>query len=253
MGMGLLNKIKSLKTYLEIFESTNDILKFKNVYKNKNAGDDLVSVRVKETLDHPLFIRPSTSDAQVLWDTFYRKYHLPEKLGIKSIIVDLGSNVGYTMAHFAFLYPESKIIGVELDKENFLLAGKNLESIKNKCELINAGIWSKSGTINYEGTAEWGYKISDTGKDKAVSLTMNDLLKKFNLKKIDFLKVDIEGAENDVFKNPEEWIDKVEQLKMEIHPPATIEGMSEKLTKMGFKVSKDRNHPSAINAIKINS
>lgn len=249
--MGILKKINSIRTYQKIFETTKDIIKFKNVYNKKKSDDGLVSIRVKETLNHPLYLRPNTSDAQVLWDTFFRKYHVPEKLEENSVIVDLGSNVGYTMAHYAFLFQNSKIIGVELDKQNYFLAQKNLEPLKDRCQLINAGIWTEDGTINYEGISEWGFKISNDGNDKAFAITMNSLLKKFNLTKIDFLKVDIEGAEKEIFENPDEWINLVSQIKMEIHPPATIEDMSKKLEKFGFRVSKDDKHPSAINAIRI--
>jgi len=250
MMIKILRKINSIKTYLNIFESPIDILKFKNVYNKKKKGN-LVKIRVKETLDHPLYIRPNTSDAQVLWDTFFRKYHLPEKLEKDPIIVDLGANVGYTMAHFAFLYPNSKIIGVELDEQNYLLAQKNLESLKDRCELINAGIWSKDETVSYEGTSEWGFKIVNNGKNNVSAITMDSLQKRYNLKKISLLKVDIEGAEIEIFENPGQWINLVKQIKMEIHPPATIEEMSEKLEKFGFKVTKDNVHPYAINAIRI--
>ena len=248
--MGILNKINSIRIYQKIFKTTKDIIKFKKVYNKKKIDNNLVSVRVKETLEHPLYIRPNTSDAQVLWDTFFRKYHVPEKLEESSVIVDLGANVGYTMAHYAFLFQNSKIIGVELDKQNYLLAQKNLETLKDKCQLINAGIWIEDGTISYEGVSEWGFKISNNGNDKALAISMNSLLKKFNLTKIDFLKVDIEGAEKDIFENPDEWINLVNQIKMEIHPPATIENMSKKLEKFGFQVSKDDKHPSAINAVR---
>lgn len=247
--MKILKKINSIQTYLNVFESPIDIIKFKKMYNKKN-GDDLVSLRVKETLDHNLYVRANTTDAQVLWDTFYRKYHVPEKLEENPVIVDLGANVGYTMAHFAFLYPDSRIIGVELDQQNYLLAKKNLQTLEDRCDLINAGIWSKDGTVSYDGIAEWGFKIGDNGKNNANALTMESLKKKYNLTEISFLKVDIEGAEKDVFENPGEWINSVKQIKMEIHPTTTIEEMTANLTKFGFKVTKDKIHPCAINAIK---
>ena len=50
----------------------------------------------------PLLVRPGTTDAQVLDDTFVGLYHLPPiDLPDGAVVLDLGGNVGYTAAHFA--------------------------------------------------------------------------------------------------------------------------------------------------------
>ena len=245
-----LQKIKSLFNYYHVFKTPSDIVKFQSIYKNK-INQDLVSIRVKETREHPIFCRPNTTDAQVLWDTFYRKYHIPTiPLKENSVIVDLGSNVGYTIAHFAYLYPKSKVYGVEMDFENFLLAQKNIQSLIEQCKIMHAAVWSKNGQINYVGDEEWGFHILDDSKlvnrRSAPAKTLDTILTEFNIEQVDYLKIDIEGAEKTILVDPDAWIHRIKHLKMEVHPPATVEWCFDVLKQFGFECSKDNKHPSAI-------
>lgn len=248
-----LQKIKSFLNYCQVFRTPNDIVKFRNVYNNK-TNNHLVSIRVKETKDHPIFCRPNTTDAQVLWDTFYRKYHIPTiPLKENSIIMDLGSNAGYTMAHFAYLYPKSKIYGVEMDFENFLLAQRNIGSLKGQCKIVHAAVWSEDGQINYVGDDAWGFHVNDSKSDNmksAPAKTLDTIFAEFNIKQVDYLKVDIEGAEKTILENPGAWIHQIKHLKIEVHPPATIGWCFDILKQFGFECSKDDKHPSAIIANK---
>lgn len=249
-------RLNSIFNYLRVFQGPKDIIRFRALYKNKLPPDeDLVSLRLKETKDHELFCRPNTTDAQVLWDTFYRKYHVPSlPLPKNAVIVDLGANVGYTMAHFAYLYPDSLIYGVEMDHSNFLLAQKNLSMLTNQCKLIHAAVWHENSKINYTGNQTWGFKIdyekTVNGNGATTAKTLDTIFSEFGLDKVDYIKMDIEGAEKFVLENAENWIYRVKMLKIEVHPPATINELFKILERYGFVVKKDTRHPAAINAIK---
>lgn len=239
----MLNKIQSAVKYLQVFATPSDVIKFRQVYKNKISDHNkLVQIRVKET-EFPLYCRPNTTDAQVLWDTFYRKYHLPPlKLGDNPVIVDLGSNVGYTIAHLAFLYPKSKIYGVEMNHENFLVAQKNVENLGSKITLINCAIWYQNGVITYGGDAAWGYSImsnKDGNSKQSTARTIDSIIDEYGIQKIDYLKMDIEGAEKFVLQNLKKWIGCVKSMKVEIHPQADFEECKKILQDEGFDCRKD--------------
>lgn len=253
-----LSKLNSVSNYFRVFQNPVEIIKFRSLYKNKVSGDkSLIALKVKETKNHKLYCRPHTTDAQVLWDTFYRKYHIPPtKLKDNAVIMDLGANVGYTMAHFAFLYPNSKIYGVEMDLSNFLLAQRNISTLTN-CKLIHAAVWYKNEEISYSGDQAWGFKIDYEGstselKTTVQAKTLDTIFKEFELDEIDYVKMDIEGAEKYILENSKEWIDKIKTLKIEIHPPSTIEESIRILTENGFSCNRDTQHPSGIAAIKNN-
>ena len=48
-------------------------------------------------------------------------------------------------------------------------------------------------------------------------LTMTEIFRLHGLEKIDFLKIDIEGSEFDLFINNNEWLKNVDKIAMEVH------------------------------------
>ncbi len=228
--------------YPSVFSSWQDTLRYSRALLELQRKPEPLTIRVRELEGRPLLCRPGTSDPWVLWDTFYEKYHLPlSPLPPGSCIVDLGANVGYTAAHLAALNNGSRVIAVEMDGANASLARRNLAVFGSRCELLHAAIWSKDGSVNYVGEEDQGFRIS-TGSREADSIrrlcpaiTINSLFRRYGITRVDFLKMDIEGAEAEIFKGCLDWAQQVKSMKIEIHPPATINECSRILSDIGFR------------------
>jgi len=104
-------------------------------WRSARASHRCVRVHPR-VLGHPVWVRIGTTDYQTLRNTVVSQYHLPLQplavdslqLGAKPVILDLGANAGYTVAHFAAVYPTARIVGVEMDAENVRLAQRNTAS-----------------------------------------------------------------------------------------------------------------------------
>lgn len=203
--------------------------------------------------------RPGTTDAQVFDDTFVGLYHLPPAtLPPDAVVVDLGGNVGYTAAHFAALCPQGRMFCVEMDPGNAAAARGNLAAFGGRCRVIEAAVWDRDGEIVYGGTEEWGFRIESLAGDtptplgerrlSARAMSMTTLLRESGLSgvQIDYLKVDIEGAEAVIIKAGAPWLKNVRMIKVEYHPPATRESMDEVLRHAGFVVSPDARHQRCV-------
>jgi FkbM family methyltransferase len=219
------------------------------------------TLRVREGGPDPLLFRPGTTDLKVLLDTFAHKYHLPPiDLRPDCVIVDLGGNVGYTVVHLAFLYPKSRIIAVELDRDNIEIASQNTRFHQERCKLIHAAIWSADGQVQYGGSGEWAFHVVEGHLDdksnvrQAPARTIDSIFEECNLDTVHYLKMDIEGAEANVFQGPMSWINHVQSIKIEVHPhynpAATMENCMNALISYGFKCSKDNNHPQCVIGIR---
>ena len=176
---------------------------------------------------HPIWLRVPSSDIPTFRQVFtYEDYNF-EALESPKLIIDAGANIGLTSVYFACKYPDSKIIAIEPEESNYSLLLKNIEPYPNITPL-KAALWHKDEEISLTdpGLGNWGFmtesKISNSNNSKKYrhnveGVTVDNLIKKFNLKKIDILKIDIEGSEKEVFHQTSAWIDKVESMIVELH------------------------------------
>jgi FkbM family methyltransferase len=197
-------------------------------------------------LKQKIHIRPNTSDINVFAEIFlFKDYHY--KLPISPCtIVDAGANVGYASLWFHMQYPEAHIVAIEPEQSNFDLLSLNTNSISNII-LIKKGLWSKNTIL--EITNEDGSKYGFVTKEVSNSnngidtCTIDNLIEIFESKgftTIDILKIDIEGAEKEVFsKNIETWINKVKFLIIELHEdtkPGCTDTVLNIMNQYGYKL-----------------
>jgi FkbM family methyltransferase len=90
--------------------------------------------------------------------------------------------------------------------------------------LIRAALWSKSEPLTLvEPAAEkWAFSIKRSkdhdGEVAIPGITMDDLMRQFDISRVDLLKVDIEGAEKEVFgSGTTSWLDRVSTIAIELH------------------------------------
>ena len=117
-------------------------------------------------------------------------------------------------------FPLAKIVAVEPEENNYLQAKKNVGLYKN-IELINGAIWHKEEDLFVvdNGLGEAGFTISTTKTTQEIqSYTIPQLMQKLNIKQIDILKIDIEGAEKEIFENNyETWLPNTKVIIVETH------------------------------------
>jgi FkbM family methyltransferase len=102
---------------------------------------------------------------------------------------------------------------------------QNASSFPN-VEVVHAAIFDRPGPVFLENPKEdaWGFRVQrlDSSAREAApaipGLTMDDLVGRFNGKIIDLLKLDIEGAELEVFSSDSlAWLKRVRMINVELH------------------------------------
>lgn len=139
-------------------------------------------------------------------------------------IIDCGSNIGTSLVYFKKKYPESKIIAFEPDKKIFECAKINIEKNKLKdIELLNKAVWINCEGVSFKSDGADGGAISTCREDTSFveSIRLKNLLD--NEKKINLLKIDIEGAETEVIKDCANSLNNVENIFIEYHSISTKE------------------------------
>ena len=112
----------------------------------------------------------------------------------KPKIIDCGANIGVSILYFKRLYPDSQIIGFEPDPKIFKILQENLRFCNNDQVSYKKAVWNEETSINFLPDEADGGKITEEGQLTVQTVRLSDYLSE----NIDFLKMDIEGAEHDV-------------------------------------------------------
>lgn len=139
--------------------------------------------------------------------------------GKTPLIIDCGANIGLSSQYFAREFPESQIVSVEPDINNFELAIENCASFSN-IDLFHAAIGSETGfvTIDDESVDANAFRVSRVESSDGVRLrTVPDLFAEYPNSELFIVKVDIEGFERDLFSQNTDWIRECDVLVVELH------------------------------------
>ncbi|KKP68378.1 MAG: hypothetical protein UR66_C0006G0079 [Candidatus Moranbacteria bacterium GW2011_GWE1_35_17] len=132
------------------------------------------------------------------------------------VIYDCGANVGTSVLYFKKLFPKSKIKAFEADEKIYKILKENVGDL-NDVELIHKAVWvnDENLTFNSEG-ADGGSLVGNFNDKQTVkALRLKDLLE--NEEVIDFLKMDIEGAESEVIRDCANSLKNVKNIFVEYH------------------------------------
>jgi len=192
-------------------------------------GDARRSVAVRwPPSAHPVWLRPRTSDPATFREVLlWREYDFAIEGPDPTVIVDVGANIGLSAIWFATRFPSARIICLEPESDNFALLERNIAPYPS-ITALRAALWSTRGTLAIGDPLQaggWAFQTSeaDLAHQGALGhvegLTMMDVLDRFSLERIDLLKVDIEGAEREVFASPDvpAWIGRVDAIAVELH------------------------------------
>lgn len=174
-------------------------------------------------------LRLNTSDIptfqQVFIDAEYESPDLPSKA---TTIVDLGGNIGLATLYFAARYPDANILTVEPEPENFSLLLRNTASLGTRVHRHQAAVWLHDGQISLRTEDEanrplgaWGMQVTAEprlGEARVPSYRLSTLLNLAGFTTVDILKVDIEGAELELFsEGVQDCLAQIRMVIIETH------------------------------------
>ena len=169
-----------------------------------------------DCLTAPLTITSSVVNWRILDAVLIaREYDL--SLEDPRVIVDLGAHIGIASCWFASRYPAATVIAVEPESDNFALLAENARLYENIVP-VHAAIWDRPGRVSLVDPRQgsWSYRIADTPGD-IEAIPIEELLARYRIEQVDLLKVDIEGAEIELFSGDCQWLDQVNAIVVELH------------------------------------
>lgn len=135
------------------------------------------------------------------------------------VIIDGGANIGVSTLWWRWKWPEAKIIALEPDPHVFECLRWNLR-FHPDLDLRNFALAETEGMLSFHSEgSDGGHLITSAEKSisevKVPTIKLSTLL--VELERVDFLKLDIEGAELSVLSESESELFRVENVFVEYH------------------------------------
>ena len=139
-------------------------------------------------------------------------------------IIDCGSNIGMSVLYFKMLYPNSRIVAFEPGDDTYCCLEENVKNnYQNSIAVHKAALSNKEGTIDFyydqDNVGSLTMSTKQERKPKQKKTVKASLLSKYIDEEVDFLKMDIEGAELDVIEElySTKKLSYVKQMIIEYH------------------------------------
>jgi len=171
----------------------------------------------------PIRLRGKTSDRPTFQKIFLDREYEFDWGGAPRVIIDGGANVGYAAVYFAQKFSDALVIAVEPEANNFRLLKHNTSLYPN-VRPVNKALWPRRTNLIIENPSDQphAFRVRETTQATANTIpatTIQELLHEVGANSVDLLKLDIEGAEKELFEDntSADWLTRTHALIVELH------------------------------------
>lgn len=200
-------------------------------------------------------IRVNSADKFSIWETWRIKSYTGRDFNIQphDIVIDLGAHIGAFAVYAAQKAAQGKVYAYEPEPENFKLLkeNKSLNDLAN-LQVFSIAVMGKSGKVKlfveHDITSINTVLENDNPMYKQAitvpATTLKEIIKDNKIVEIDFLKIDVEGAEYDILLNtPHSVFNKIRKISLEYHDHFNhghnVKELERYLQQQGFKTKVD--------------
>jgi len=194
----LKNKLRCLRNNIltkNEFKVTQDKDKFKFKFNNKVSFSCFIDIGGGTLIE----------EARIISKAYLKYYNLNKS----DIVIDCGAHIGmFSLYASQKIGNKGKVIAFEPDEENYekLLKNIKLNNIKNII-VLKQGVWNKKTKLSFDSSLGASSSVSKEKLGEKISVdSIDNFVKKLKLKKVDFIKMDIEGAEIEAIKGAKQTL-----------------------------------------------
>lgn len=212
--MGLRKEFRRFKRRISlIFNASNIKLELGRVADFKHF-----TVGYAHVFDKPFKFHHGPSFAESYIEIFETEIYRFKATPGSNIILDCGANMGLSVLYFSQNYPDHQIIAFEPDPEIFAILKENVETFDLKnVTLYQKAVWTQTETLKFFTDGGMGGRIGNEYSNQKPQIIEAVPLLDYLTENVDFLKIDIEGAEDTVLKYCGENLQKAKHIFFEYH------------------------------------
>lgn len=181
----------------------------------------------------------------VAYEVFVHKYYglhddtKPEDI---RTIVDLGGNVGYSVLWFLSRFPNASILVYEPNPAFSIHLRENvtLNGFDSRVTVREAAVSNRSGSLPLFVSGACSSLLQDYNTGHSITVPVVDVFEQLPTKRIDILKMDIEGSEYAILSDPRFRTLDISRIVIEWHktkdPTEGKERCKKELSDAGYNV-----------------
>jgi FkbM family methyltransferase len=170
----------------------------------------------------PCSVIDKSSFLSAYHEIFEREIYKFETSNPKPRIVDCGANIGLSVLYFKKLYPDATITAFEPDPRALAALRANVLAIKaSDVTIVPQAVAKSDGTLQFFSEGADGGRVSTEHDTKSIISIATERLSPHLAHTVDFLKIDIEGAELEVLEETQGSLGNVRAIFVEYHSLAS--------------------------------
>lgn len=232
------SSLRQLLKFVRVFGLSKGVRLWASLVWQQSRHATLLTLRVPGTAA-PIRLRPR--DLPIFWQIMVMRENdfseLPQckraeaayrsilLAGERPVIVDCGGHVGLSSVWFASRFPEATVYVVEPDAANYKLLQENTAAYKGVTAL-NGGIWSRScdlgianpnsGSASFQLREQGNLELPASG-GALRGYTIDEIAAREPNQQLFLVKIDVEGAESEVFEGETDWLGETAVVIIELH------------------------------------
>jgi FkbM family methyltransferase len=139
--------------------------------------------------------------------------------GLRPLIVDVGAHIGVSSLYFSLVLNSAVVVAIEPEPGNFALLQRNVAGLDVHC--LQAALAASEGKARIvdPGEGTWGFRTERHSEGDVPAVPLDTIYRQFLRDDLlpFMVKIDVEGAEEDVFSANNGWITQTPLLVIELH------------------------------------
>jgi FkbM family methyltransferase len=211
----------------------------------------IITIHMKRPFRGEIALREAGSDFatfhEITVDEIYGE--VVRKVQRFQTVIDLGANIGLASLYLAAHSPYCRILSVEPNPKSYELLVRNVQNLSTRCRTLRAAAWrthrqlSPAPDLPQDRSSGFRLSADVEGEVIAEGLTMPEILEASGFDTVDLLKIDIEGAEAEIFAGDLGWLTRIGSIAIEFHEDSRTEcGFDQIMKNYGFEISSQGKH-----------
>jgi len=190
-----------------------------------------MTIRMKYPFSGKIELRETGSDfatfQEIVVDEVYRD--AASKVTGFQTVIDLGANIGLASLYFSHFSRSCRILSIEPNPGSYEILLRNMRTLSRcgRCRTLRAAAWGTHVRLSPDPHVSLNrfsaYRLHESTQDlrremTVQGFTMPEILDYSRFDTVDLLKIDIEGAETELFRGRDlDWLSRVGSIAIEFH------------------------------------